>query len=134
MTNPAHKIIWAIGVFHVAFGLFHLGFWRIFQWEKNLACLDLINRSIMQILNLRLTFVFFLIAYACFAHAAELMATRLGNTLLVGFSLFWFCRTLEQLVFFGFAAKPISVGLTGAFLTGGILCLIPVVLCRTRRA
>ncbi len=131
MLNPAQNIIGAVGVFHLAFGLFHLGFWRIFQWKKNLACLDTINRAIIQILNLRVAFVFFLMAYACFFHAEELLTTGLGKTLLVGFSLFWLCRTVEQVVFFGLAATRISVAFTITFFAGGIICLVPILLSWT---
>ncbi len=131
MFNPSQKVIWAVGMFHVAFGLFHLGFWRIFQWNKSLACLDTVNRAIMQILNLCLTFIFFLIAYACFVHTDDLITTCLGRALLVGFSLFWFCRTAEQVAFLGLRPTPISVGFTGTFFVGGVICLIPMLLSRT---
>jgi hypothetical protein len=127
MRNWAHKIIWAVGVFHLAFALFHLGFWRIFQWEKNLACLDTINRAVMQILNLQMAYVLILVGYLCFVHTKELVSTRLGKALLVGFALFWIFRMLEQVVFSGLSS-PISIGLTIVFCIGGVICLAPVFL------
>ncbi len=46
------------GFFHLGFVVFHLFFWRLFKWRKDLASLNFINRAVMQILNLCLIFVF----------------------------------------------------------------------------
>jgi hypothetical protein len=79
----------------------------------------------MQILNLQLAYVLVLVGYLCFVHTRELISSRLGQTLLVGFALFWFFRTLEQLVFSG-VSSPISIGFTVVFFIGGVICLAPV--------
>lgn len=125
MRKPAHKFIWAAGAFHLAFALFHLGFWRVFQWERNLACLDAINRAVMQILNLQMAYVLILVGYLCFMHTRELASTRLGKAVLAGLALFWIFRLLEQVAFSGFIS-PISTGLTIIFFIGGVICLAPV--------
>ena len=112
------------GVFNLGFAIFHLMFWRLFHWKGDLASLTRLNRSVVQILNLCLTFVFLIIAYVSFFHRSELVATSLGNTLLIAFSLFWFLRMVEQIVFFGFK-KKMSIVLTLLFLLGGVVYLVP---------
>ena len=41
-----------------AFAAFHLAFWRLFGWKRELAKVGLATRAIVQILNLRLVYVF----------------------------------------------------------------------------
>jgi hypothetical protein len=38
--------------------------------------------------------------YISLAHAAELLSTPLGHSLITLMAIFWFARALEQLVFF----------------------------------
>jgi hypothetical protein len=124
MNFSANAILFVGGLFNLGFVLFHLLFWKIFQWKKDLASLTHINRSIMQILNLRLTFLLLVMAYLSFFHIAELVSTSIGQALLVSFSLFWFHRAIEQIIFFGIKNR-ISLALTVVFLMGGILYLLP---------
>ena len=79
----------------------------------------------MQVLNLCLTFVFLVMAYVSFFHTSELIQTSLGETLLIAFSLFWFLRMIEQVVFFGIKNK-MSDAFTLVFLLGSVIYLLPV--------
>jgi len=124
MNYSANTILFVGGIFNLGFAVFHLMFWKIFHWKDDLASLTHINRSIMQILNLRLTFVFLVMAYLSFFHKAEMISTNIGKALLISFSLFWFFRTLEQVVFFGVKSR-ISFALTLMFFVGGILYILP---------
>jgi len=51
-------ILITLGVMNVLFALFHIGFWKIFDWKHDLARLQPINRAIMQTLNLVLIYLF----------------------------------------------------------------------------
>ena len=124
MHSFTDAMIFFGGVFNLGFAIFHLMFWRLFRWREDLASLTYINRSVMQILNLCVTFVFLVMAYVSFFHRPELVQTSLGKTILVAFSLFWFLRMVEQVVFFG-VRKKMSVILTLVFLLGGVVYLIP---------
>ena len=112
------------GVFNLGFAIYHLMFWRLFHWKEDLASLGRLNRSVVQILNLCLTFLLLVMAYVSFFHRSELLQTSLGNTILIAFSLFWFLRMIEQIVFFGFK-KKMSVVFTLLFLLGGVVYLVP---------
>ena len=124
MNNFCEIMILFGGVFNLGFVIFHLLFWRVFRWKKDLVSLTFINRSVMQILNLCLTFVFLIMAYVSFFHYSEIIQTGLGNALLVSFSLFWFLRAIEQVVFFGIKNKA-SIFLTLIFLLGSVIYLFP---------
>jgi hypothetical protein len=126
MNDLSGTTIMIGGVYNLGFAIFHLMFWRIFRWKKDLSRLTFINRSVMQILNLCLTFMFLVIAYVSFFHSSELVQTNLGKTLLVGFSLFWFLRMIEQVIFFGIR-NSISIILTLIFLFGCVIYLVPLI-------
>lgn len=112
------------GIFHLGFAVFHLFFWRLFDWKKDLASITFINRAVMQILNLCLSFVFVAVAFISFFYSTELIATKLGQVICVLISIFWLLRTVEQIIFFGLK-KRLSVILTILFIAEFIIYLIP---------
>ena len=126
MNDLSEVMILIGGFYNLGFAIFHLLFWRLFRWKGDLSSLTFINRSVMQILNLCLTFVFLLMAYISFFNTSELIQTNLGKALLVGFSLFWFLRMIEQIIFFGIR-NLISIALTLVFLFGCVIYLIPLI-------
>jgi hypothetical protein len=125
MNTLNDMIIIASGIFSLAFAIFHLMFWRLFHWKKALAALKPVNRSIMQVMNLCLIFLFLMMAYISFFHGDELTHTNLGKAILSLFSFFWLLRMLEQIMFFG-VKTGLSIILTLLFLLGSILYIIPV--------
>jgi len=125
MNDLSEVTILIGGFYNLGFVVFHLMFWKIFQWKKDLSSLTFINRSVMQILNLCLTFVFLVMAYVSFFHTPELVQTNLGRMLLIGFSLFWFLRMIEQVIFFGMRNR-VSVILVVIFFFGSIIYMIPL--------
>jgi hypothetical protein len=126
MNDLSEVMILIGGFYNLGFAIFHLMFWRLFRWKRDLSSLTFINRSVMQILNLCLTFVFLLMAYISFFNTSELIQTNLGKALLVGFSLFWFLRMIEQIIFFRIR-NLISIALTLVFLFGCVIYLIPLI-------
>jgi len=126
MNDLSEVMILLGGFYNLGFAIFHLMFWCLFRWKRDLSSLTFINRSVMQILNLCLTFVFLLMAYISFFNTSELIQTNLGKALLVGFSLFWFLRMIEQIIFFGIR-NLISIALTLVFLFGCVIYLIPLI-------
>lgn len=127
MENLTAALIIAGGIFNLGFAVFHLFFWKLFRWKKELASVSRLNRNIFQIINLCLTFMIFFMAYVSFCHLSELLDTGLGNALLIGFSLFWLLRMVEQIIFFGFKNRT-SIIFTFLFLLGCLLYAVPLIL------
>ena len=116
----SESLLAAGGILTAAFAVFHLGFWKLFRWKTDLAKLTALNRAVMQVLNLCLTFAFVIFAYISFAHASELLDTGLGKSLLLLIAVFWYLRAIEQIWFFGLR-KPLSVVFFVVFIAGGSL-------------
>jgi len=113
------------GLLCIVFAVFHLFFWKLFRWNTELAKLTSLNRAVMQILNLCLTFVFVMVAYISLVHARELLTTALGQALLLLIAAFWYLRAIEQIWFFGLK-KPLSLLFFLIFVMGGLLYTAPV--------
>jgi len=113
--------------YNLAFFVFHLFFWKLLDWKNELARLKPINSGVMQILNLRLIYVFLLMSIACFFFADEIAVTRPGKFLLLGFFLFWLGRLIEQFIFLRIKSKVLTI-LTAAFVAGVLLHLLPLVI------
>jgi len=96
----AEVLVKATGVYCLGFAVFHLLFWRLFNWKEDLRSLSFLNRAIMQVLNLCLTFAFVLFGYIGLVHTDEMVGTSLGRSLLAWLALFWLLRAVEQAVFF----------------------------------
>lgn len=124
MRDIAEVALLAGGIYNLAFAIFHLFFWKLFDWKKDLASLTPANRSIMQILNLCLIFMFGVMSYVSLFLPQEMLATNLGKSLLVAFALFWFLRALEQIVVFESKSRLSAVS-TLIFLVGGIIYVLP---------
>ena len=118
------SMIKAGGIYHIALVIFHLSFWYIFNWEEDLLSLSFLNRQIMQVLNLCLTFAFVIFSYISLVHTKELISTSLGKSLLGFIALFWLLRAVEQAVFFTLGHWA-SVAFLLFFLVGMVLYAVP---------
>ena len=119
-------IIYLGGLYNLAFALFHIGFWKMLKWNEALEKLDLMNRAVMQTLNVHLIYYLFFVTFACIAFPVELMNTKLGNAFLLSCSLFWLLRIVNQFIFFetnGFVSVLSSVIMFGI---GVVLFALPV--------
>jgi hypothetical protein len=122
-------IIFICGLYNVAFALFHLGFWKMFQWNKDLKKLSFANKGIMQILNIQICYYFILTAIICFVFQTEILTTNFGNWFLIGSSIFWLIRTIQQFIFFRVNDYRINL-LTFIFLVGTVLFSLPILLTK----
>lgn len=114
------KVVLLGGIYHIGFIIFHLFFWKIFNWDVTLRKLNSIDRSTIQVLNISLTFVFTIFAYLSINYSAELVSTKLGLSILLFISLFWFFRAIQQVYFYGLKNR-LSIMLFIIFILGGII-------------
>lgn len=113
------------GLHSLGFALFHLAFWRLFAWKRELALLSPANRAIMQILNLRLVYVFLAMGALSLAFTRELTGTALGHALLAFMAVFWAGRTIEQFIYLRVNDWRVHL-LTALFVLGAVLYAVPL--------
>jgi asparagine N-glycosylation enzyme membrane subunit Stt3 len=113
------------GFYNLGFAVFHIMFWKIFHWKTDLPKLTRINRAVMQVLNLCLTFCLIFFGYISIFYSGELIASKIGQALLLFIALFWLARAIEQVIFFDYR-RPVSIALTIVFLLGSFLYAYPL--------
>ena len=113
------------GFLWLAFFVFHIFFWKLFDWKRDLKNLTKTNKAIMQVLNLCLMFCFLIFAYISLFQTEELLTTGLGKTLLIGMVLFAVFRAIEQVIFFDLK-HPRSIAVLFFALIGMTIYLIPL--------
>lgn len=121
----AQQWLFAGGIYTAGFALFHLAFWRLFDWREQLPRLKPINRAVMQVLNLTLTVVFILFAWISIAHADAMAGTALGRALTGGIAVIWVLRAVQQLVFFDKSIASLSF--FALFVFGAALYTLPLI-------
>ncbi|ASW75452.1 hypothetical protein IQ37_02705 [Chryseobacterium piperi] len=114
------------GIYSLTLGVFHLFFWKFFNWGKDLTKLSLVNKGIMQILNIQMIFVFFSTGLICLFLRHQILETTLGKLFLLANSAFWGIRVINQFIFLRINDYRIHL-LTLVFIIGCILFLIPAI-------
>jgi len=107
------------------FAGFHLLFWKLFDWKRDLQRSSFTTRVVVQILNLRLIYFFIAVGALCLAFPSELANSTMGHAILLGQSLFWVGRTVEQFVFLRHDRSSVFV-MTLLFVAGAVLFALPV--------
>ncbi|MBI2416391.1 MAG: hypothetical protein HYV28_00480 [Ignavibacteriales bacterium] len=120
-----HFWLYACGIYNFAIAIFHIAFWKIFRWPEDLKKTTPANRAIIQILNIRLIYIFLLMAVLYFFFQEELLNSRIGTILLIGFAGFWIGRTIEQFIFLRGKSKMVTI-LTVILFTGIVIHVIPL--------
>ena len=118
-------LIYIGGVYCLIFAIFHLAFWKLFDWKNDLPKLKAVNRGVMQVLNLRLTYVFIVVAFISFFFADDLISTKLGNVILASISIFALMRAIEQPIFWKF--DKISAVFFVILLIGAGIFAVPLI-------
>jgi hypothetical protein len=92
-----------IGVSLMVLALIHLVFPKYFNWKNELKSLSLINRQMMTIHTFFIALIVFLMGLLCIHSASDLVNTKFGKLISLGFAIFWSFRLLIQ--FFGYSPK-----------------------------
>ncbi len=92
-----------IGSILVLLAMVHLIFPSYFDWKKDLASLQLVNRQLMYVHTFFIALVVLLVGLLCLVAAEELCTTTLGKKIAWGLALFWGLRLFFQ--FFVYSPK-----------------------------
>lgn len=115
----AEHLLLAGAIFNGAFAAFHVAFWTLFRWRADLSRLTPINRGVMQVLNLMLTYVGAATTAIQLLLPTELLGSALGRAALGAIAGFWALRAALQPFFF--ERSGVSWAFFVAFLLGAAL-------------
>ncbi|MCB1553209.1 MAG: hypothetical protein KDJ14_05325 [Xanthomonadales bacterium] len=123
MTENAILVLCAAHSF--GFALFHLLFWRLFDWPASLRTAGTANRAILPIANACLIYLFSAVGAVCLMFPQALLHSELGRALLAGMAGFWCLRLLLQFAYLR-RRHPLVQGLNVAFVLGAGLFAWPL--------
>lgn len=104
------------GILWIISFIFHIFFWKLFDWKNDLESVKKVNKGIIQVLNLCLMLCFLIFAYISLFQTDELLNTNLGKSLIAGMALFGVFRVVEQFIFFDVKLFRSKIVLFGALL------------------
>ncbi len=116
----------ACAIHSFGFAVFHMFFWKMFRWDTELKKVNVPTRAIIQILNLRLIYIAFGVGLLCLLYPEELVSSPLGRAFMLGMSLFWVGRLIEQFIFLRYN-NPLLHVLSALFAAGAVLFALPLV-------
>ena len=118
MNTPPSVFVYLTGVYSLLIDVFYISFWKLkfFNWAEEPPKLSRLNSGVVQLMNLALIVIMFIMAFISFFHARELLGSSLGKTILIGFALVWFLRFIEHFVFYGARGIPFPLIFPAALL------------------
>ncbi len=88
------------GIINILLGVFHLLFWKIYNWAVVLQCLPAITQGVVIVINITLAMAVFIFGYLSIFHYRELTETKIGRAMLLSISLLYFTRAITGAIFF----------------------------------
>jgi hypothetical protein len=120
----AKRLIKIGGVINLLFVVFHLSFWKLFDWPQGLASLSADNRALMQVFDIHTAYVVAVFGVLSLAFAKEISTTKLGRAVGIAIAAFWILRAVNQVTFWRISA-PESWVIIAVCLAVAALYLIP---------
>ncbi len=119
--------IYLSGIFNLIVAVFHILFWKIFNWKVTLDKGTKANKAVTQLMNVNLIYLFLAMGFIYLNYANELSNSKIGKIILIMYAGFWVVRFIQQFIFVKIKGNFV-IGLTFLFLIGAIFHLIPVLL------
>ncbi len=112
--------LYLCGIFNLLLVIFHILFWKIFNWKTTLKKGTKANAIVTQIMNVQLIYWFLFMAVVYLFYTKELLQSKIGTIFLFGYAGFWIVRFFQQFIFLKQKGKFV-IGLTILFFIGAVL-------------
>jgi hypothetical protein len=89
------------GGINLFFVVFHLSFWKLFNWQQSLTMMNAEDRALIQVLNIHTTYVLAVFAILSFVFSNEMSVTKLGRMVGISIAGFWILRAVNEVIFWG---------------------------------
>ena len=89
------------GILSFLMVIFHIRFYKLFDWGKEFKSISLKNQRIFYTIHIALLLLFLAFSVLSFTYVNELsQATGLALGITCAYSLFWLWRTIWQIIYF----------------------------------
>jgi hypothetical protein len=107
------------GSISLLFMLFHLAFFKLFDWQHSLSCLSQLNRSILLTYHYVSILITFFMGFVPLFQTEALLSSSLKCSILSMFGLFYIIRIVTEFTLFAGDRGPSPVIL--------VMCTLPAV-------
>lgn len=97
------------GIINLLFVLFHISLWQFPGWPTSLDGFSNMNKSLLYVLNNHVALTAFFFFYISVFQWKNLLSTKIGRSITIFITIFYFIRALEELIFFNFNYQHISI-------------------------
>jgi NADH:ubiquinone oxidoreductase subunit 3 (subunit A) len=125
----ARKLIFAGGIVHLAFVVFHIALPRLLGWSTTLQALTPDDRGTVYTLNIAVASMLLVLAVVSLLHRDALLSTPLGNMVCGGIALFWVIRAASEFIFYPAPSLVLAVVCVAI----AALYLVPLLTIGSRR-
>jgi len=81
-------LLYFCGIFNLLLVIFHVLFWKVFNWKTSLDKGTKANKAVTQIMNIQLIYLFLFMAIIYLFYTKELVQSKIGNAVLLGYAGF----------------------------------------------
>ena len=114
------------GILNLAICVFHVMFWKLYNWPDNLLCLMPDDQARMQVLDILLILVFLFFAFVSLFYCKTMLSSSIGRLLAWFIVIFYFVRIVSQIVFWDvLIIKSIVIIIGCIFLI--LIYLVPII-------
>ncbi|PKL38514.1 MAG: hypothetical protein CVV44_11560 [Spirochaetae bacterium HGW-Spirochaetae-1] len=106
-----------------ALAVFHMFFWKIFNWQTEFAQLSKDNRGIVQIANILIIFILLYFSVMSFLLARSNAAVRHAGSFFILISGFYLIRLVTGIIFFGYSFEEFIVWIVCFLIAAGYALL-----------
>lgn len=122
MENFRKTMVSIGGITFLFFGLFHMSFWLIFDWKRELIKLNLVNSNLMQMMNIGIIVIMLALGAVLLIYKKDILSSGLGKAVLMLSSIFFFVRLIAEFIYPGG-----SIALGVFLLLCSMIYLVPAV-------
>jgi len=112
-------ILYTGGIINGALAVFHMFFWKMFNWQTELPRLSKDNQGIMQIANIIIIFILLYFSVMSLALARSNAAVRNAGSLFILISGFYLIRLVTGIIFFGYSFEELIVWIVCFLIAAG---------------
>ena len=117
-------IFYSVGAINVMLGVFHIFFWKLFNWAEELSKISRENRGILQIANIILIFIIFYFAVMSFIMAKHRKIDIYAKSILICASGFYLIRLVTGYMFFGSSIAELIISIICALVIIGYIFVL----------
>jgi hypothetical protein len=96
------------GVINALFTIFHILFWKLFDWPATIMYMSSEHRALVQVFNIHTAIAIGFFTVASLGFRNDLLTTRVGRLIIATIAVYFYVRALNSLIFWSIS-DPVNM-------------------------